>query len=46
MDRKTFLKSLVPLVAAVPITAANMKLNELNKMTEPLGKTGKMPVFF
>ncbi|HMP98825.1 MAG TPA: 4,5-DOPA dioxygenase extradiol [Cyclobacteriaceae bacterium] len=46
MDRKEFLKSLVPLVAAGPLTAAAMKLNELNKMTEPLGKTSKMPVLF
>ncbi len=42
MNRKTFLKSLVIL----PLTAAAMKLNELNKMREPLGKTSKMPVFF
>jgi len=42
MDRKTFLKSL----AVLPLTAAAMKLNELNKMTEPLGKTNKMPVLF
>lgn len=46
MNRKAFLKSLVPLVAAGPLTAAAMKLNELNKMTEPLGKTSKMPVLF
>lgn len=42
MDRKTFLKSL----AILPLTAAAMKLKELNKMTEPLGKTSKMPVLF
>lgn len=42
MDRKTFLKSL----AILPLTVAAMKLNELNKMTEPLGKTSKMPVLF
>lgn len=42
MNRKTFLKSL----AILPLTAAAMKLNELNKMTEPLGKTSKMPVLF
>lgn len=42
MNRKTFLKSLVIL----PLTAAAMKLNELNKMREPLGKTSKMPVLF
>lgn len=42
MDRKAFLKSL----AILPLTAAAMKLNELNKMTEPLGKTSKMPVLF
>lgn len=46
MDRKKFLKSLVPLFAAGPLTAAAMKLNELNKLTEPLGKTSKMPVLF
>lgn len=42
MNRKTFLKSLVIL----PLKAAAMKLNELNKMREPLGKTSKMPVLF
>jgi len=42
MDRKTFLKSL----AILPLTAAAMKLQELNKMTEQLGKTIKMPVLF
>lgn len=46
MDRKKFLKSLVPLFAAGPLTTAAMKLNELNKLTEPLGKTSKMPVLF
>jgi 4,5-DOPA dioxygenase extradiol len=46
MDRKTFLKSLAPLLAAGQLTTAAMKLNELNKMTEPLGKTSKMPVLF
>ncbi len=30
----------------MPLTAAAMKLNELNKMREPLGKTSKMPVLF
>ena len=30
----------------MPLTAAAMKLNELNKMIEPLGKTSKMPVLF
>lgn len=42
MDRKMFIKSL----AILPLTAAAMKLNELNKMREPLGKTSKMPVLF
>ncbi|MBX3163347.1 MAG: 4,5-DOPA dioxygenase extradiol [Bacteroidetes bacterium] len=42
MDRKTFLKSL----AILPLTTSAMKLNELNKITEPLGKTKKMPVLF
>lgn len=46
MERKTFLKSLVPLLAAGPLTAAVMKLQELNKMTEPLSNTAKMPVLF
>lgn len=46
MDRKAFLKSLVPLFAAAPLTAIAMKLNELNKLTEPLSKTAKMPVLF
>jgi 4,5-DOPA dioxygenase extradiol len=42
MDRKTFLKSL----ALLPLTAAAMKLQELNKITAPLGETKKMPVLF
>lgn len=42
MNRKTFLKTL----AIVPLTAAAMKLNELNRMTEPLSNTSKMPVLF
>ncbi len=42
MNRKTFLKTL----AVLPLTATAMKLQELNKMTEPLGKTKKMPVLF
>ncbi len=42
MDRKSFLKSL----ALLPLTGATMKLNALNKMTEPLGSTDKMPVLF
>ena len=42
MDRKTFLKSL----ALLPLTAAAMKLDALNKLTEPMGKTAKMPVLF
>ena len=46
MDRKTFLKSLVPIMTIGPLMAAAMKLYELNKMTEPLGKTTKMPVLF
>ncbi|MBL7925083.1 MAG: 4,5-DOPA dioxygenase extradiol [Bacteroidia bacterium] len=46
MERKKFIKTLVPLLAAGPITAAVMKLQELNKMTAPLGNTGKMPVLF
>lgn len=42
MDRKQFLKSL----AILPLTATAMKLNALNKMTEPLNRTDKMPVLF
>lgn len=46
MDRKQFLASLVPLIAAGPLAAKAMKLNELNKMTEPFNSTDKMPVLF
>lgn len=46
MDRKSFLKTLVPLLAAGPLTFAGMKLQDLSKMTAPLGKTPKMPVLF
>ncbi|MCX6350802.1 MAG: 4,5-DOPA dioxygenase extradiol [Bacteroidetes bacterium] len=42
MNRKHFLKSL----ALLPLTAAAMKLNELNKITAPFNSTEKMPVLF
>ena len=42
MNRKQFLKSL----AVVPLAGAAMKLSDLNKMTEPLSSTDKMPVLF
>lgn len=42
MDRKDFLK----LMALLPLSGAAMKLNELNKLTENLGATDKMPVLF
>jgi len=34
------------ILAAAPLTTTAMKLNELNKLTEPLSKTAKMPVLF
>jgi 4,5-DOPA dioxygenase extradiol len=46
MDRKQFLKTMVPLVTAGPFIGAAMKLNELNKMTAPFKSTEKMPVLF
>ena len=46
MNRKTFFKTLVPLLAAGPVVATIMKLNALNKMTAPLGSSKKMPVLF
>lgn len=42
MDRKTFIKSL----AILSLTAAAMKLDVLNKLTESMSKTAKMPVLF
>lgn len=42
MKRKTFLKSL----ALLPLTGSTMKLNELNRLTEQLSSTEKMPVLF
>lgn len=42
MNRKTFIKTL----ALLPLTAAAMKLNALNRITEPLPDTDKMPVLF
>lgn len=42
MDRKHFLKSL----ALLPIAASGMRLKDLNKITEPLPATEKMPVLF
>lgn len=42
MNRKSFLKSL----AVLPLAGFAMKLNELNKITEPFAATEKMPVLF
>lgn len=42
MKRKAFLKSM----ALLPLTGTAMKLNELNKITEPFNNTDKMPVLF
>ena len=42
MDRKKFIQAL----AVLPFAGAAMKLNALNRMTEPLGSTNKMPVLF
>jgi 4,5-DOPA dioxygenase extradiol len=42
MERRDFLKSL----ALLPLTAAAMKLNALNKMVAPYGATETMPVLF
>jgi 4,5-DOPA dioxygenase extradiol len=42
MNRKTFLKTL----ALLPLAGATMRLKDLNKMTEPLRNTEKMPVLF
>lgn len=42
MDKIQFIKTL----ALLPLTAAAMKLNELNKMTAPMSNTAKMPVLF
>jgi len=42
MNRKEFLQSLT----VIPLVGSTMKLSALNKMTEPLGSTDKMPVLF
>jgi 4,5-DOPA dioxygenase extradiol len=42
MNRKTFLKSL----ALLPLAGSTMRLQDLNKMTQPLSSTKKMPVLF
>lgn len=42
MGRSTFIKSLVIL----PLTATAMKLDVLNKLTDSMGKSKKMPVLF
>ncbi|HEX9251191.1 MAG TPA: 4,5-DOPA dioxygenase extradiol, partial [Ignavibacteriaceae bacterium] len=42
MNRKGFLKYL----AMMPVTGLAMNLNDLNKITEPLDSTDKMPVLF
>jgi len=46
MNRKSFIKTMVPLAAAVPFTLAAMKLKSLSKITEIFGNTSKMPVLF
>lgn len=46
MNRKKFIQTILPLITVAPLTSTVMKLQELNKMTEPLGKTPKMPVLF
>nr|WP_320023056.1 4,5-DOPA dioxygenase extradiol [uncultured Draconibacterium sp.] len=43
MKRKQFLKTLT---AVIPLTITGMKLNALNKITESLEATPKMPVLF
>ena len=42
MERKTFIKFL----SLIPVTGVGMKLNELNKMTQQLDSTERMPVLF
>lgn len=42
MNRKGFIRTL----AVLPLMKTSMTLQELNKMTEPLGKTARMPVLF
>ncbi len=42
MNRKTFIQTL----AVLPLSIATMRFTELNKMTQPFGKTPKMPVLF
>lgn len=46
MNRKKFIQTILPLITVAPLTSTVMKLQELNKITEPLGKTPKMPVLF
>lgn len=42
MNRKTFIKFL----SLLPVSGVGMKLNELNKITEPFNNTKRMPVLF
>ena len=42
MERKDFLKAL----ALLPFAGNAMNLNELSKITEPMGSTETMPVLF
>jgi hypothetical protein len=42
VNRKKFLQT----IAILPLAGATMKLNELNKMTEPFSNTEQMPVLF
>jgi 4,5-DOPA dioxygenase extradiol len=42
MDRRKFLQSL----ALIPLTGVAMKIDDLNKMTEPFDSTERMPILF
>lgn len=46
MDRKYFIRSLIPLLAAGPFAIGGMKLKILDKLTAPFTSTEKMPVLF
>ena len=46
MNRKQFLKTMVPVAAAVPFMGKAMQLQELQKISETLGNSARMPVLF
>ncbi len=46
MNRNQFIKNMVPLIVAAPLTDKAMQLQELKKLSSAFGNTPKIPVLF